>query len=63
MGQNYLVQVDVMYSSEYEKRDRSAALRKYRVAEIKRLTNECVSISKIVKMLELPYSLAKSLST
>ncbi|MEZ8188207.1 hypothetical protein ACED29_20575 [Shewanella sp. 5S214] len=45
------------------KRDRGTAERKYRVTEIKRLSGQGVSISKIAKMLGIPYSLAKSLST
>lgn len=44
-------------------RSRAASEQNFRVAEIKRLLGEGVSISKIAKMLEIKYQLAKTLAT
>ena len=44
-------------------RSRAAAEQNYRVKEISRLLNEGVSLSKVAKLLDIPYSLAKTLKT
>jgi len=59
----YLWGVDMAMLGSSQKRRSDAANQNYRKAEIKRLLIEGVKLSKIAKMLEIDYELAKRLST